>query len=435
MKEDMYNLLKALFPICRSITGNGVRQSLEIIKQIIPLESREVPSGTKVFDWVVPDEWNIEDAYVKDECGKRIIDFKESNLHALGYSIPIDGKFCLGELKEHLYTLPEQPELIPYVTSYYERRWGFCLSHNQYNALTEGSYEVKIASSLKPGGLTYGELVIAGRSDQEILLSTYICHPSMANNELSGPVVTTYLAKHLLGKKQPPYYTYRVIFVPETIGAITYLSLHKDHLKKNVIAGYVITCTGLAGPFSYIQTRAENTLVDRVTIHVLKHSEKETRLYDFLNRGSDERQYNCPGIDLPVGVLMRVRYGEYPEYHTSGDDLELVTSEALEESLEIYKLCLEVIEHNQTYVTTVLGEPKLSKYGLYHTVSTVEAGENTREANLRDILAYCDGSHDLLWIADKINCPVWDLFALVDSLIDNGLIRQVDDGKHENYPG
>jgi aminopeptidase-like protein len=434
LKEDIYNLLKTLFPICRSITGNGVRQTLKIIQQVIPLETKEVASGTKVFDWIVPDEWNIEDAYVKDESSKRVIDFKKCNLHIVGYSVPFEGKMSLAKLKEHLYTLPEQPDLIPYVTSYYKKRWGFCLEHNQYKALEEGIYEVKIASSLKPGSLTYGELVIEGRSDKEILLSTYICHPSMANNELSGPALTTYLAKYLLSKKQKPYYSYRVIFIPETIGAITYLSLHKEHLKKNVIAGYVITCTGLAGPFSYIQTRAENTLVDRVTIHVLKYSEKETGLYDFLSRGSDERQYNCPGIDLPVGSLMRIRYGEYPEYHTSGDNLELVTAQALEESLEMYKLCIEVIENNHTYVTTVFGEPQLDKYGLYHAVSTVETGKNTKEANLRDVLAYCDGSHDLLWIADKINCPVWELFALVGSLSGNGLIRKVNHRKYEHHP-
>jgi aminopeptidase-like protein len=426
--SEMYALVRKLFPICRSITGNGVRQTLDIIQETVPITQKEVPSGTAVFDWMVPDEWNIKDAYVRDEQGNRVIDFKKCNLHLVGYSVPFEGKMSLAELKEHLYTLPEQPELIPYVTSYYKKHWGFFLKYNQYKALKEGTYEVEIDSSLKPGSLTYGELVIKGRSEKEILISTYICHPSMANNELSGPAVTTYLAKHLLSKKQTLYYTYRVVFVPETIGSLTYLSLHKDHLKKNIIAGYIITCTGLEGPFSYIQTRAENTLVDRVTIHVLKHSKKETRLYDFLSRGSDERQYNSPGIDLPVGSLMRTIYGKYPEYHTSGDNLELVTAQALEESLEMYKLCLEVMENNHTYVTTVFGEPQLSKYGLYHTVSTIEACKSAEEANLINILAYCDGSHDLLWIADKINRPVWELFALVDSLVENGLIRKVNHG-------
>ncbi len=428
MTEDIYNLVKKLFPICRSITGDGVRETLQTIKEIIPLDIKEVPSGTKVFDWTVPDEWNVRDAYVKDESGKRIIDFKKCNLHLIGYSVPFEGRMSLAELKEHLYTLPEQPELIPYVTSYYKKHWGFCLKHNQYKALKEGTYEVKIDSSLKQGRLTYGELVIEGQSEKEIFLSTYICHPSMANNELSGLAVTAYLAKYLLSKKQTLNYTYRIIFVPETIGALTYLSLHKDHLKKNVIAGYVVTCTGLEGPFSYVHTRAENTLVDRVTIHVLRHSKKETRLYDFLSRGSDERQYNSPGIDLPVGSLMRTIYGGYPEYHTSGDNLELVTAQALKESLETYKLCLEVIEKNHTYVATVFGEPMLSKYRFYHTVSTLETGRNAKEADLRNILAYCDGNHDLLWIADKINRPVWGLFGLVDSLAEKGLISKVNHG-------
>jgi aminopeptidase-like protein len=428
LTENIYNLVKKLFPICRSITGDGVRETLRIIKEIIPLDIRDVPSGTKVFDWVVPDEWNVYDAYVKDESGEHIIDFKKCNLHLVGYSVPFEGRISLAELKEHLYTLPEQPELIPYVTSYYKKHWGFCLKHNQYKTLKEGTYEVKIDSSLEPGSLTYGELVIEGQSEKEVLLSTYICHPSMANNELSGPAVTAYLAKYLLSKKQPQNYTYRIIFVPETIGAITYLSLHKDHLKKDVIAGYVVTCTGLEGPFSYIQTRAENTLVDRVTIHVLRHSKKETRLYNFMSRGSDERQYNSPGIDLPVGSLMRTIYGGYPEYHTSGDNLKLVTAQALEESLETYKLCLEVIEKNHTYVTTVFGEPMLNKYGFYHTVSTLEAGRNAKEADMRNILAYCDGSHDLLWIADKINRPIWELFGLVDSLAESALIKKVNHG-------
>ena len=304
------------------------------------------------------------------------------------------------------------------------------MAHNQYKNLKEGTYEVKVDATLKPGSLTYGELVIKGQSDKEILLSTYICHPSMANNELSGPVVATYLVKYLLSKKQKPYYTYRIIFVPETIGAITYLSLHRKHLKEKVAAGYVITCTGLEGPFSYIQTRAENTLVDRATMYVLKHCKKETRLYDFLSRGSDERQYNSPGIDLPVGSLMRTIYDGYPEYHTSGDNLELVTEKALEESLEMYKLCLEVIENNHTYVTTVLCEPKLSKYGLYDTVPAGKTNKNTREENLVNILAYCDGSHDLLWIAEKINRPVTELFPLVNSLAENDLIRKVNHEKH-----
>jgi aminopeptidase-like protein len=423
--KEIYNLLKQLFPICRSITGDGVRETLNIIQGIIPLKQKEVASGTKVFDWVVPDEWNIRDAYIKDENGNRVVDFKQSNLHVVGYSIPFEGKLTLDELKEHLHTLPNQPDSIPYVTSYYERRWGFCITYNQYKNLKEGSYEVKVDSTLKPGSLTYGELVIEGRSDKEILLSTYICHPSMANNELSGPVVTTYLAKHILDKNQKPHYTYRIIYVPETIGSITYLSLHKDHLKKNVIAGYVVTCTGRPGHFSYIQTRSENTLVDRVTLHVLKYSKKKTKLYTFLKRGSDERQYNSPGIDLPVGALMRTRFGEYSEYHTSADNLAFITPQALKDSLETYKLCLDVLENNHTYVTTVFCEPCFGKYGIYHTLSTIDTVNNKNEAILRDFFAYLDGKHDLVWVADKINCPVWRLFSLVDHLIKNNLIRKV----------
>ena len=275
LDKQMYKLIKRLFPICRSITGNGVRKTLSIIQEEIPIDQKEIASGTKVFDWTVPDEWNIKDAYVKDEKGNRIIDFKKSDLHIVGYSIPFRGKLSLKELKEHLYTLPEQPELIPYITSYYKKIWGFCLAHNVYKKLKKGIYEVNIDSTLQPGSLTYGELIIKGKTDEEILISTYICHPSLANNELSGPVISTYLAKYLLNRNEKARYTYRIIFIPETIGSISYLSLHKDHLKKNVVGGYVVTCIGDPGPFSYLQTRQENTLIDRVTIHALKNSEKE----------------------------------------------------------------------------------------------------------------------------------------------------------------
>jgi len=421
LDKQMYKLIKRLFLICRSITGNGVRRTLSIIQGIIPITQKEIPSGTKVFDWTIPDEWNIKDAYVKDEEGNKIIDFKKSNLHIVGYSIPFRGKFPLKELKEHLYTLPEQPEVVPYITSYYEKRWGFCLTHNVYNQLKEGMYEVNIDSTLQPGSLTYGELIIKGGTDKEILISTYICHPSLANNELSGPAVTTYLAKYLLDRKAELRYTYRIIFIPETIGSISYLSLHKDHLKKNIVGGYVITCVGGPGPFSYLQTRQENTLIDRVTIHALKNSDKEYKIYNFLERGSDERQYNSPGIDLPIGSLMHAKYGRYPEYHTSADDLNFVTSRVLFESLEMYKLCINILEKNYKYITTTPCEPQLGKRGLYPTLSRKTSGKSVR--GMMDLLAYCDGKNDLLWIAEKINRPIWSLFPVVEKLLNNNLIK------------
>ena len=425
--QSMYSLAERLFPICRSITGNGVRKTLSIIQEKIPIIQKEIASGTKVFDWTVPDEWNIKDAYVKDEKGNRIIDFRKSNLHIVGYSIPFKGKLSLKELKEHLYTLPEQPEVIPYVTSYYKKRWGFCLAHNFYKKLKKGIYEVNIDSTLQPGFLTYGELIIKGKTDKEILISTYICHPSLANNELSGPVVSTYLAKYLLNRKEKTRYTYRIIFIPETIGSISYLSLYKGYLKKNVVGGYVITCIGDPGLFSYLQTRQENTLIDRVTIHALKHSEKDYKIYNYLERGSDERQYNSPGIDLPIGSLMRTKYRRYPEYHTSADNLNFITPKALFESLEMYKLCIKILEKNFKYITTMPCEPQLEKRGLYPTLSIKTSGNSVRD--MMDILAYCDGKNDLLNIAEKINRPIWTLFPIVEQLLNNNLLKIVKEFK------
>jgi aminopeptidase-like protein len=420
---EMYILMEKLFPICRSITGNGVRETLDIIREYIPIKNTEIPTGTQVFDWVIPDEWNISDAYVKNSDGKKVIDFKENNLHIVGYSEPFEGKIKLEELEDHLYSLQDQPDLIPYVTSYYQRRWGFCISENQRQQLNKGVYDVKIDSTLEPGFLTFADLVIKGKSNKEILISTYICHPSLANNELSGPIVATFLAKYLL-KKKNNYYTYRFIFAPETIGAIAYLSTHLDELKKNVIAGYVLTCIGDSGPFSYLQSRKEDTLIDRITKHVLKHSEKEYKLYEYLSRGSDERQYCSPGIDLPVGSLMRTKYGEYPEYHTSGDNMDIIDPEELEKSLDKLKLCVDVIENNRIYKTTVLGEPQLGKRGLYPTISTKISTINVK--TMMNFLAYCDGQNDLLWIAEKIDKPIMELFPIVKALFQNDLVEIVD---------
>jgi len=412
--------MEKLFPICRSITGDGLRETLDTIKKIIPIKTHEIQSGTKVFDWVIPDEWNIKDAFVKDAQGNRIIDFKQSNLHVVNYSIPFEGELPLNELQKHLHTLPDQPDLIPYITSYYEKRWGFCLSQKQYKNLEDTKYHVKIDSTLEKGSLTYADLVIPGKSEKEIMISTYVCHPSMANNELSGPIVTTYLAKHIIDKNEKPFYTYRFIFLPETIGSLAYLSIHHKHLKDNVIAGYVVTCTGDDGLFSYLKTRAENTLIDRISMHVLKHTEKEFNIYDFLARGSDERQYNAPGIDLPVGSLMRTKYHEYPEYHTSGDNLDFVTEKALNDSLAKYILCLRALDNNRTYKTTILGEPHLSKYKLYPSLG--KKSNNNNLDLLLNLIAYSDGSHDLLDIAEKIACPIWDLFPIAEKLIEKRII-------------
>jgi len=413
--SEMYYLMEKLFPICRSITGNGVRETLKIINNLIPLNIHEVPSCTKVFDWTIPDEWNIIDAYVKDENGKRVIDFHNSNLHVVGYSIPYEGKLSLTILKNHLHTLPDQPDLIPYVTSYYDKRWGFCLAHNELLKLKDDFYYVKIDSVLEPGHLTYADLVIDGQTEEEILISTYVCHPSMANNELSGPVVSTYLAKYLLDSKDKPFYTYRFVFCPETIGSITYLNQHLNHLKEKVIAGYVINCIGDPGPFSYLLTKSENSLVDRITLHALKHSNQEYNIFSYLERRSDERQYNSPGVDLPVGSLMRTKHASYPEYHTSGDNLDFVTQDALNESLEMYIRCIEMLENNRTYESLTICEPQLGRRGLWPNLSI--KGSSTSWRLMRDIISYSDGSNDLLCIADKVNRPFWELYPIVDQLV------------------
>lgn len=420
--DEMYELETRLFPICRSITGDGVRQTFDELKKIIPIQTYEVPSGSKAFDWEIPPEWNIKDAYIKDKSGVKIVDFQKNNLHVVGYSTPFKGEIPLTELKEHLYSLPDQPDLIPYITSYYSRRWGFCLTHNQLQTLKDDVYEVNIDSTLEPGFLTYGDLLIKGKSEKEIVISTYICHPSMANNELSGPVIATYLAKQLLNKTALQY-SYRFIFVPETIGSIVYLSKHLESLRKKTIAGYVITCAGDNNPFSYLFTPGGEELVDRATIHVLKNSDVQYKTYDFLTRGSDERQYCSPGVNLPFGSLMRSKYTEYPEYHTSGDDLNFVSPEGLAGSLEMYQRCFEVLESNVVYQVTVCCEPQLGKRGLYPTLSTKESTLKVR--TMTNFIAFCNGKRDLIEIAERINKPIWELFPIVDKLLKNGLIKKI----------
>jgi aminopeptidase-like protein len=421
--EEMYKLVSRLFPICRSITGKGVRQTLNILKEFLPnLTTNEVPSGTNCFDWTVPDEWNINDAYVKGSDGNKIIDFKISNLHVLNYSEPIHQKMNLEELNEHLYSLPELPEAIPYVTSYYQRRWGFCLTDNQRKKLLPGEYEVFIDSTLEPGSLTYGELIIPGELKQEILLSTYICHPSLANNELSGPVVTTFLAKWLLSLKKRKY-TYRIIFIPETIGSIVYLSKHYQYLKKHVYAGFNISCIGDDHTYSYLPSRKGNTISDRIAKHVLKHIFPDYKNYTYRQRGSDERQYCSPGIDLPIASLMRSKYGEYPEYHTSLDNLDFVTPTGLMNGYRALLRCLECLEANDVLLTQCYCEPQLGKRGLYPTIGLRSSDKQRRD--MMDILAYCDGEHDLLEIAEMIDTPLWEMTSIIKMLIDNQLIKNI----------
>ncbi|HEY4524137.1 MAG TPA: DUF4910 domain-containing protein [Candidatus Paceibacterota bacterium] len=409
----MYELVKELFPICRSITGNGVRQTLKILQHHIPLKMVEVATGTKVFDWTVPMEWNVQEAYLLDPTGKKIIDFRKNNLHLVSYSIPINKTIPLADLEEHLYSLPEQPMAIPYITSYYQKRWGFCLAHRDRVKLKAGNYQVVIDSELKNGSLTYGEVIIPGRSKKEIFLSTYICHPSLANNELSGPAVAAFLVKQLL--EQPRRYTYRVIFIPETIGSLVYLSRHLRAMKRQVIAGFNLSCLGDDGAYSYLPTRPGNTYADKIALNVLSFKHPNFLRYSFLDRGSDERQYNAPGVDLPVVSLSRSKYGTYPEYHTSLDNLDFISPEGLFGSYELVWECLEAIEGNYRYRLNCLGEPQLGRRGLYPTITTTKV-LSKKPTDLLNFIAYADGQNDLLDISNQIQVPVGELLSIVEKL-------------------
>lgn len=419
MDTPLHNLAKKIFPLCRSITGNGVRETFSIIQSVLPeLKTYEIPSGEKCSDWTIPPEWNITDAYVKTSSGEKVIDFKVNNLHIVNYSIPHHSTMTLAELNKHLYSLPQMPDAVPYVTRYYSPEWGFCLTHEKRQALKEDTYEVLIESRLEPGSLTYGELILKGKSDKEILVSTYTCHPSMANNETSGPVVTTFLADYV--KRLDNYYTYRFVFVPETIGAVAYLSRELEVLKKNVVAGFQITCVGDERAYSYMASRKGDTLADKVIKHVLTHKTDGFKSYTFLSRGSDERQYCAPGVDLPVASLMRSKYAEYPEYHTSKDDLTLITEKGLRSSVDLHIECFKILEKNNKYLLATIGEPQLGKHGLRSNVGGLGLAPNFKL--ISDFLAYSDGSNDVIDIANIIGAYAGDLLPIASILLEKKLI-------------
>ena len=417
----MYQLAEELFPICRSITGEGIRYTLNRLKKEVPqIVLHEIPTGTKVFDWVVPKEWEISEAYIEDMKGNRIVDFQKNNLHVVGYSVPIDAIVSGDELQAHLYSLPEHPDWIPYVTSYYKERWGFCVTENSRKKLTDNQYHVVIKSKLFDGSLTYAELLIPGQVSDEIFFSTYACHPSMANNELSGPVVQIELAKLLMSRKNK--YSYRLIWIPETIGSITYLSKNLDYMKEHIIAGYNITCVGDDRAVSYIQSRKGNTIADRAAKNVLKYIAPDYMEYSYLNRGSDERQYNAPGIDLPVCSICRTKFHEYPEYHTSADDLKLISPKGLEKSYYIYKEIIQALEVNEIYRINCLCEPQLGPRGLYPTECFNRSSIAVKD--MMDFIAYADGTMDLIEISDKINVPVKKLDEIAQVLLKANLFTK-----------
>lgn len=417
--HEMYALIGELYPICRSISGNGVRETLARLCRFIPLEVHEIPSGTKVFDWTVPLEWNVRDAYVKDSQGQRVIDFRKSNLHVLNYSVPIHETMSLAALRPHLFTLPDHPDWIPYRTSYYKRNWGFCLTERQLRGLLEEEYEVCIDASLEEGHLTYGELYLPGETNDEILISTHICHPSLANDNLSGIAVASSLAKNISVSSRR--YSYRFLFVPGTIGAIAWLSTNESTAYR-IKHGLVLAGVGDAGPLSYKKSRRGDTEIDQVAAHVFRHSASKSQILEFSPYGYDERQYCSPGFNLAVGRLSRTPHGTFPEYHTSADNLEFVSARSLSESFSACLSILSVLERNTTYLnTSPKCEPQLGERGLYRAMGSSTDSKASEMAMLW-VLNLSDGNHSLLDIADRSRLPLDTISIAADTLKQHGLL-------------
>jgi len=421
--EELYKLVAELYPICRSITGDGVRRTLEAVDREVGLVVHEVPTGTAVLDWTVPREWNVRDAWVAGADGRRVIDFRASNLHLLGYSVPVRATMPLAELKGHLFTIPEHPDWIPYRTSYYAERWGFCASQRLVDSLPEGDYEVCVDATLADGHLTYGEHVVPGETDEEVLVTCHVCHPSLANDNLSGIAVATRLAR-LLGQGRPRY-THRFLFIPGTIGSITWLARNEDRVGR-IRHGLVLACLGDPGRLTYKRSRRGDTEVDRAVAHVLASSGRPHELQDFTPYGYDERQFCSPGFDLPVGCLSRTPYARYPEYHTSADDLDLVRPEHLQDSLEACWEVLQVLDGNRRYLNLKpKGEPQLGRRGLYGSIGGRSDAEERQMAMLW-VLNLSDGDHGLLDVAGRAGLPFALVAEVAGTLEDAGLLRRAD---------
>jgi aminopeptidase-like protein len=419
--QQLHALVERLYPLCRSITGDGVRSTLDIVNGRIPLTVHEVPTGTPVFDWTIPREWNIRDAFIADASGRKVVDFAESNLHVVGYSVPVDATMSLAELRGHLHTLPEQPDLIPYRTSYYKETWGFCLRQRTLDALPDGEYRVVIDSTLADGSLTYAEHVVPGQVSDEVIISCHVCHPSLANDNLAAIAVATELARRLAAGN--PWYTYRFLFVPGTIGSITWLA--RNHERIGVVKhGLVLACAGDRGSLTYKRSRRGDAGIDRAAEFVLETSGRPHQIVDFSPYGYDERQYCSPGFNLGVGCLTRTPYAAYPEYHTSGDNPEFVSPEALADTLEAVTEILGVLERDRSYTNlSPYGEPQLGKRGLYESLG---GRSDTKQAQMAMlwVLNYSDGEHTLLDIARRSGLPFSSVAAAADALIDAGLLKE-----------
>ena len=419
---EMYARIQRLYPICRSITGDGVRETLRLIAQEIDLQIREVPTGTPVFDWTIPREWNIRDAYIKDPDGRRVVDFHASNLHVVNYSVPVRARMTLAELRPHLFSLPDQPDLIPYKTSYYAETWGFCLPHRALLALADEVYDVCIDSTLADGHLTYGECVLPGRETAEVLISAHVCHPSLCNDNLSGISLAVTLARLL--RDTPRRYTYRFLFAPGTIGAITWLAQNEPGASR-IAHGLVLACAGDRGKPSYKKSRRAEAEIDRAVAHVLRHHSPESRIEDFSPYGYDERQFCSPGFDLPVGVFSRTPHGRFPEYHTSADDLDLVDSAALADSLATLLTIVEVLEGNGVFRNlNAKCEPQLGRRGLYATLGGHTGDRRGQEEALLWVLNLSDGRHSLLDIAERSGQPFNVIRGAAAALAAHGLLEE-----------